>query len=117
MRAKTLNEVQNFERGKGPRASMEIGGINLQEDFAFDFAALFERYINKLKKLEGKTITCHVIIGFEPTQKTLTVGQMFDAGFKMSSADMIQLTQWFEGINGDRYQMDLTKKIYIENES
>jgi hypothetical protein len=117
MRAKTLNEIQNFERGSGPRGAMKIGGINLQEDFAFDFAALFERYINKLKKLEGKTITCHVIIGFDPTQKTLTIERMFDAGFKLVADDMLLLTQWFEDNKGDRYQMDLREKIYIENES
>ena len=117
MRAKTLIEVQNFERGGSPRASMEVGGINLQEDFAFDFAALFERYIKKLQKLEGKTISCAVRIGFDPVRQTLKVARMYDAGFKLDANDLLLLTQWFEDDKGHRYEMILSEKIYIENES
>lgn len=112
--ATPVHEAHNFERGMGPRGAMKIGGIDYQEDFAFDFAALYEKYINKLKKLEGKTISCSVIIGFDPVRKTLTVAQMFDSGLKMEAEDIIALTQWFEDINGDRYQLNLKEKIYIE---
>lgn len=112
--ATPVREAQHFERGAGPRGSMEIGGIDYQEDFAFDFAALYEKYINKLKKLEGKTISCSVIIGFEPVRKTLTVARMFDSGLKMEAEDIIALTQWFEDINENRYQLNLKEKIYIE---
>ena len=110
-------EVQNFERGGSPRATMELGGINLQEDFAFDFAGLFERYIKKLRKLEGKTISCAVRIGFDPVRKTLKVARMYDPGFKLDADDLLLLTQWFEDDKGDRYEMMLKEKIYIENES
>jgi len=33
MRAKTVNEEVNFERGKSPKATMDIGGIDLAEKF------------------------------------------------------------------------------------
>ena len=33
MRARTVNEAQNFERGKDPKESMGIGGIDLAEEF------------------------------------------------------------------------------------
>ena len=33
MRAKTINELQDFERGVDPRAAMGIGGINFNERF------------------------------------------------------------------------------------
>ena len=112
--ATPVHEKLDFERGIGPRGAMEIGGIDYQEDFAFDFASLYERYINKLKKLEGKTISCSVIIGFEPVRKTLTVARMFDSGLKMEPEDIIALTQWFEDINDHRYQLNLKEKIYIE---
>ncbi len=31
MRAKTINEIQNFERGKNPKSAIGVGGINLSE--------------------------------------------------------------------------------------
>jgi len=31
MRARTINEIQNFERGKNPKSAMGVGGINLYD--------------------------------------------------------------------------------------
>jgi hypothetical protein len=119
MRAKTINEIQNFERGIGPKGSMKIGGTNFQEDFTFDFAGLLERYIKKLQKLEGKTITCEVIIGHQPAQKTFKVSRILEMGIKLDSfgssdSERILLSQYAEAENGDVYQLNLRSKIYIE---
>jgi len=123
MRAKTINEIQNFERGLGPKGSMKLGGLNIQEDFTFDFAALLERYIKKLQKLEGKTITCEVIIGNQPVQKTFKVLRMLEMGVRTTTGgdieDTIILSQYVEA-EAERetiYQLNLHSKIYIENES
>jgi len=43
MRARTVNEDQNFERGKNPKAALGVGGINL-----------YDLYQNKMKDLEGE---------------------------------------------------------------
>jgi hypothetical protein len=120
MRAKTINEIQNFERGIGPRGSMKIGGTNFQEDFTFDFAGLLERYTKKLQKLEGKTITCEVIIGHQPVQKTFKVLRMLEMGVRTNTdsdiEDVIQLSQYVEAEAETEtiYQLNLRSKIYIE---
>ena len=58
MRAKTINEVQNFERGKNPRSSLGIGGVQfgvekykMKEKLKKDWADFVK------KTLMGKTIT------------------------------------------------------------
>jgi hypothetical protein len=56
MRAKTIKEEQNFERGLDPKASMEVGGINLQESFD----KMFDDWISVFKIFEGKTITGNI---------------------------------------------------------
>jgi hypothetical protein len=43
MRALTINEDQNFERGLSPRASMNVGGINFGEMLSADFRKLWDK--------------------------------------------------------------------------
>ena len=50
MRAKTINEAQNFERGKNPRATMDLGGIIYQEEFQNNFRELLMRFHIKLQE-------------------------------------------------------------------
>jgi len=40
MRAKTINEDQKFERGKDPKSSMNIGGINIYDEYDSKVEAL-----------------------------------------------------------------------------
>jgi hypothetical protein len=118
--ATPVREAYHFERGMGPKGSMKIGGINLQEDFTFDFASLLERYVKKLQKLEGKTITCEVIIGHQPVQKTFKVLRMLEMGVRINNdsdiEDVIQLSQYVEAEAETEtiYQLNLRSKIYIE---
>jgi hypothetical protein len=72
MRARFVNEVQNFERGQDPKKSMGIGGINLfdqYEDKIDDLEAALsmtklsasEEWGEHLRKLlVGKTITANM---------------------------------------------------------
>lgn len=69
MRAKTINEIQKFERGQDPKASMDIGGVIFQEIYdkmSIDLEIKKAKVINKAIKdwtkfvqqtLVGKTIT------------------------------------------------------------
>jgi len=118
--ATPVKEAYHFERGLGPRGSMKLGGTNFQEEFTFDFAGLLERYIKKLQKLEGKTITCEVIIGHQPVQKTFKVFRMLEMGVRTNNdsdmEDVIQLSQYVEAEAETEtiYQLNLRSKIYIE---
>ena len=69
MRAKTINEVQNFERGQNPKRALGIGGFDLSADYNIrmeDFKKEVEEsakdykdtWVEFLRKnLIGKTIT------------------------------------------------------------
>jgi hypothetical protein len=133
-RAKNVNELQDFERGSNPRGTMELGGINFQEKFRKDFNLLYNEYADNLQKLEGKTITCEVIIGHAPVKKRIKVSKVLEMGIQfnnngargteddnMTFFDMIFLSQYIEGeIVGERdpvhgiYRLNLASKIYIE---
>ena len=125
MRAKTINEIQHFEKGLS-KGSLQIGGINFQNEFQKKFNNLLEEYSKMLKNLEGKTITCEVIIGHEPEKKTFKVSRVFEIGIKVDSGeDYIRLSQYVEGERGVEmedgkilkhpvYQLNLASKIYIE---
>jgi hypothetical protein len=72
MRAKTVNEDNNFERGKNPKAAIGIGGINLSEiyqekmDDLFNEIAMTKFHANEewseflTKTFVGKKITAHM---------------------------------------------------------
>lgn len=72
MRAKSVNETQNFERGKDPKKTLGIGGINLFDRYEEDLNDLkMSLSMTKLttneewedflvKTLVGKTITANM---------------------------------------------------------
>ena len=57
MRAKTINEVQNFERGQHPRQALDIGGIQLgAERYRAKKRMLREWNEHLVKLFTGKTV-------------------------------------------------------------
>jgi hypothetical protein len=118
MRAKTINEEQNFERGLDPRASMDIGGI----DFGKQFAKMSEEWEEKVKKsIEGKTITASMTElkqnGTEGRTKKQTamvkeVDNIYTMGFMGGNESNWNLV--IETPEGVRYSLTLDQKIYIK---
>lgn len=118
MRAKTVNEDQNFERGKDPKASLGIGGV----EFTKQLGNLVKEWeIGVGKSVLGKTITAIMYElqpnGYDGIEETKTVnvteidniytlGMM---GTRNFNYHLIVKTD-----NGKRYCMDLDQKIYIE---
>ena len=72
MRAKSVNESQNFERGKNPKTALGLGGIviekelgtridELEYEMAMAAKATGEEYVEWLRKtFVGKTITAEM---------------------------------------------------------
>ena len=117
MRAKTINEVQNFERTGNPRASLGVGGINFNQKFN----DLFEE---SMKSLEGKTITARMIRHWAETGGKMMESRLSMQTIKAENVDAPQLES-FGGFNynwkiyldddkGNRYSMSLNQPIYIE---
>ena len=131
MKARLVEETQNFERGQHPRASMGIGGIVYQDEFGDDFLDLEMKWHTKLKnELEGKTITTEMVEHWDDesgrawssvrspqtvkVKEVLEPGMKFDLSSKKSSGGL-EISLWVIGENGHRYDLGvLDKKIYIE---
>jgi len=118
MRAKTINEEQNFERGLDPKQSMDIGGI----DFSKQLGELVREWEKNVgKSVLGKTITAIMYElrpngsdGIEKTQ-TITVTEidnLYTLG--MMGANNSNYNLIVETDNGKRYCMGLDQKIYIK---
>jgi hypothetical protein len=121
MRAKTINELQDFERGLDPRATMEIGGINFNQKFN-DFVDQWEISIEKT--LVGKTITAKMKKFWTEKGGRSMEGRLQKQTIKLAEID-ISMPESFQGSNmffnsyltaedGQRYEMDLNQKIYIK---
>jgi len=120
MRAKTINEIQNFERGLSPRAAMEIGGVNFN-DMLYE---LEQEGFQKLKNsIEGKTITVFaekiMDAGGKQNRKearfTIHVNEL-ETGLNLDHWKGNQSVFWIivNDIDGNRYKFILDQKIYIE---
>lgn len=118
MRAKTINEEQNFERGKDPRASMDIGGIKFTTQL-YEFVKQWEENIQKT--LEGRTITAvmrelksdgnegrtkNQTVSVKEIDNIYTLGYM---GENNSNWHIIVITD-----DKKRYNFSLDQKIYIK---
>lgn len=144
MRAKTVNEAQNFERGKNPKAALGIGGINLYDLYEERMSDL-EREISMSKinadteweeylreNFVGKKITAHmtrmVTFNIKTKQKSLDsetkygeftiVVQDIRPGESFSDAIGRNVEISPQAIVADMdnkiYTMRLNQKIYIE---
>jgi len=118
MRAKTINEEQNFERGIDPRASMDLGGIKFTTQL-YEFVKQWEENIQKT--LQGRTITAVMRElkndGNEGVTKkqTITVKEVdniYTLGYMGENN-----SNWHIVIIADnqkRYNFSLDHKIYIK---
>jgi hypothetical protein len=121
MRAKTINEVQHFERGQDPKAAMNIGGINFNQKFN-DFVDEWKASIEKA--LVGKTITATMKKFWMEKGGRPMEGKFQKQTIKLAEID-ISMPQSFTGSNmffnsyltaedEQRYEMDLNQKIWIK---
>jgi hypothetical protein len=118
MRAKTINEVQDFERGIDPRASMDLGGIKFTTQL-YEFVNQWEE--NVQKTLIGRTITAVMTElksgGNEGRTKKQTVtvkeiDNIYTLGYMGE-----ENSNWHIVIIADdkkRYNFSLDQKIYIK---
>lgn len=129
MRAKMINET-NFKKGINPKVAMGIGGINFGKEFEIEFEKYTLEWFEKLKQLEGKTITTEMRIfnlsnniQVSDWQKdTIKIIKILEPRIKVDSIRkdnfIVNLYLWVVGeIDGEEYRCDLgdlNKKIYIE---
>jgi len=143
MRAKFVNEVQNFERGKSPRSAMGIGGVDLKKEFEEKLNDLqqqisgnkanadedWEEFLRKT--FVGKKITSYMrkLISIDTkTGKTkpwksekedyTIVVQDIKPGDELSNA--VDRPQFYSGnlivadMENNMYEISLNQKVYIE---
>ena len=111
----------NFERGKDPKSSIGLGGINYEEKFQ----KLYNEWAESMNKWKGKTITANMTKHWsEPGGKffdnegiyTIEVSKVdypssrATKGFGMP----INWKIYVNDINGERYSIDLDQKIHIK---
>jgi hypothetical protein len=129
MRAKMINET-NFKKGINPKVAMGIGGINFGKEFEIEFEKYTLEWFEKLKQLEGKTITTEMRIfnlsnniQVSDWQKdTIKIIKILEPRIKVDSIRkdnfIVNLYLWVVGeIDVEEYRCDLgdlNKKIYIE---
>ena len=128
MKARLVEDKQNFERNQHPRASMGVGGIVYQDEFGDEFRDFVMKWQMRLKTdLEGRTITTKGYKYADPPDKSkswgtwtikvaevLEPGMNFDTTSKRSSGDL-EISLWVVGEDGNRYDLGiLDKKIYID---
>jgi hypothetical protein len=118
MRAKTVNEEQNFERGVHPKQALGLGGINLarqkydmkkklQQDWDFFLTTI----------LDGKTISAHMN---KIREKGVAIeDQWGDYTVKVDIWDQEDINSpsiFIETKDNDTYILPINdKKIFIEN--
>lgn len=130
MKARLVEDKQNFERNQHPRSSMGIGGIVYQDEFADEFRDFVMKWQIRLKTdLEGRTITTectkyiddnlsnnnrkHGTWTFKVAE-VLEPGMNFDFQSKKSTGEL-ELSLWVLDEEGNRYNLGiLDKKIYID---
>ncbi|MFA5153857.1 MAG: hypothetical protein WC554_15000 [Clostridia bacterium] len=124
-----INET-NFKKGINPKVAMGIGGINFGKEFEIEFEKYTLEWFEKLKQLEGKTITTEMRIfnlsnniQVSDWQKdTIKIIKILEPRIKVDSIRkdnfIVNLYLWVVGeIDGEEYRCDLgdlNKKIYIE---
>jgi hypothetical protein len=142
MRAKTVNEDNNFERGRNPKAAIGVGGINLSEiyqekmeelerDIAITKSHANEEWSEFLTKtFVGKKITAHMtrMVTFNLKTKKRSLDDQKSGEFAIEVQD-IKLSEDFSDFigrhvnitpnaivadtEGKIYAMGLNQKIYI----
>jgi hypothetical protein len=125
MRAKTINEVNKFERGLNPKEAMSIGGVNFGEEFQKEFNEIAKVWFERLKKLKGKTIIAEARQYHKLNNNMVTDWQKHKIHVKKIADPSIKITtllpyavivfNWWVMDDDYRYELgDLNQKIYIE---
>jgi hypothetical protein len=109
MRAKTINETTNFERGLDPKVAMDIGGISLEDIYIETVQKGFREWGKQLDSLKGKKVTFHIDLDKymqkkRPTQRSFIITEVSYT----RDGEVI-----FFNENDTQYFVDVTKKIYV----
>jgi hypothetical protein len=83
MRAKTINEVQNFERGIDPKQSMDIGGIDIPQTYRDIMDEPKRKWEEFKKSFIGKTISGNFFV----KKNSRGSGYKTDATIKVDDAE------------------------------
>jgi len=115
MRAKTVNEQQNFERGQDPKRSLGVGGFDFKKIKEDTWGQGIQDWKDFLNSFNGKTIsfvaqpdfdTPYVKAGKRITKKVK------DWGFNEAMYNHV----WFFDANSHphkQYYIDLDHKVYV----
>jgi hypothetical protein len=95
MRAKTINEMQNFNRGTDAKQTLGIGMMG---------------QIKMLAREQEKDFIKRGFFLFVVQPRDI----LYESGIKIIADDMVSLTQYFEDSTGKRYELNLKGKIYID---
>ena len=117
MRAKTVNEVQEFERGLNPKAAMEIGGIDLEKVCNNTAIKGLKEWNKYLQQFIGKKITFSRDMSQYASEMYRKLNKKYtcvvnDVGINWQLPRDVQFTDE----NGDTWHVDIEDKIYV-NES
>ena len=111
MRAKTINEDNNFERGLDPKDAMGIGGIVLEDKY-FDMVVKAKQKWNKyLGTFVGKTVSVYL----DPDRYASVTTSNERKTIKVTDVSSDQYGRVnFQNENGTTYFIDTAKQIYIK---
>ena len=120
MRAKTITEIQNFEREGSPLSKMGIGGVN----FTDSLVEVLESWKADIERvILGKTITADMKISEirirrgmsgeykKNTKKVNSIIRIYDSQSIRAGVPLWVLV--FDSEDGNRYVVDLDQKIWI----
>ena len=116
-----VRENLDFERGQDPKAAMDLGGINFEDQFR----KFYDEWTKSIESLIGKTITADVtrhwmdenhMSKYEEGTQTLKIVRINSpsSNSSMGSGLPIQWKIYFNSETGDRYSMYLDQKIHIK---
>ena len=104
MRAKTVNEQQDFERGRDPRVTLGVGGVNpwnIQEEIDNNAEKEWDDYV---KSFIGKKVSG--IFSVSPFKKEQCSFKVKAAEYESRSGIPLSITIEFEDDDGNFYSFD-----------
>ena len=123
MRAKTINELNRFERGKNPKSAMDIGGFIPDDYFNETVQKAIDSWEQYMKeKLEGKWVLGKLrTMGGDGNWKTIDDAEIkvykvwFDRNLEKTFKIILEVRGSENGYNySRRYQIPDGGKIYIK---
>jgi hypothetical protein len=115
MRAKTINETQNFERGINPKESMNIGGFNLGHVYNETILKAEREWKKYLDQFIGKRISFVIAPNNDGLYSSYPSGT--HPGERISitvkSWDKNGHHIWVIGDDYEKISIDINEKVYI----